>query len=125
MSTEIYSTDNFSLTNYWGGVDKGNCLQITMKDFGRSASQNLTGAVQLDLSDAAELYNQLGEWIKGECIRRQELLREEIEGKRELQKTIFSEIANLDDALIGNNNKLAVGLIDKFTPTHKHNFGVD
>lgn len=112
MSTIIHENDQFKVNVFYGGDERGPCLQITMQE---CRDQTLLGAVQVDLAGAILLYNTLGGWIKSECERRQKLLREEIRDLRDIEKTVFHEVAHLNSSLIGNNT-LAAESILKFAP---------
>lgn len=112
MSSIIHENGQFKVNVFYGGDERGPCLQITMKG---CRDQTLLGAAQVDLAGAIQLYNTLGDWIKGECERRQKLLREEIRDLRDIEKTVFHEVANLKSSLIGNNT-LAAEYILKFAP---------
>lgn len=118
MATRIYEGNNITITQYWGGDDRGQCLQIMMQDSEHAFKENLIGATQLDLGDAIELYNELGAWIKDECQRRQKILRDEIKDMKELEKTVFHEVAHLSSQLL-DHRPLAAELILKFTPASK------
>lgn len=118
MSNEIHQSDNLVLTSYWGGVNDGCRLQITMKNGVHAEKENLTGAIQIGLADAIDLYNQLGQWIKQECERRQGLLKEEIKDKQMFEKSIFKEISDIDSALIFNQPLVAKYIL-KLAPASK------
>lgn len=112
MSTIIHENDQFKVNVFYGGDERGPYLQITMQE---CHDDTLLGAAQVDLAGAIQLYNTLGDWIKGECERRQKLLREEIRDLRDIEKTIFHEVAHLNSSLVGNNT-LAAEFILKFAP---------
>lgn len=112
MSTIIHEDDQLKVSVFYGGDERGPCLQITMQE---CYDDTLLGAAQVDLAGAIQLYNTLGDWIKGECERRQKLLREEIRNMKDMEKTIFHEVAHLNSSLIGNNT-LAAEYILKFAP---------
>lgn len=115
MSKEVFSNDDFSIDEYWGGKEKGFCLQMTMIDGKYAVDENLIGAVQVDIKNAIQLYNELGAWIQGECIRRQQILRKQIEDKKEFEKTVFREIADLGKELM-YNKPISADFILQFTP---------
>ena len=93
MSSIIHENDQFKVNVFYGGDERGPCLPVTMQE---CHDQTLLGATQVDLAGAIQLYNTLGGWIKGECERRQKLLREEIRSMKDMEKTIFHEVAHLD-----------------------------
>ena len=117
MGTEIDSElKHHLLKEFFGGVDKGVCLQITAVE----PDEPATGYLQLDLTEAAELAYQLGKYCEREAKRRQALLKEQIAGLKELEKTVFAEIRDLD---IGQFevSKLMVGMVNSLTPKEKSN----
>lgn len=115
MSVQLFIGNSFEVLEYYGGDILGPCLQITMQDGQHVETQQLMGAIQLDLENSIDLYNQLGKWIKRECIRRHDLLREEVANTKELEKTVFSEIAALDRTLI-ENEPIVAPYILRFAP---------
>jgi hypothetical protein len=96
MSTEIATRmEDHLFTRFWGGDTRGGCVQIT--------AQNTThgeGFIQLTMEEAAALCHELSVFLKDEALRRQKLLREQIQGLQVLEKTIFQEIANLSPDLL-------------------------
>ena len=117
MGTEIESSlQNHILKEFFGGVDKGVCLQVTT--IAPDEPQN--GYIQLDLVEAAELSYQLAQYCEREAKRRQALLKEQIAGLKELEKTVFAEIRDLD---IGQFEvtKLMVGIVNSLTPKVNYN----
>ena len=89
MSTEIqeaFGEHNTSLTEYYGGKDKGLCIQIT----GENCDKDL-GYVGLTIRDAYELIGYLAMWIKGVSEQKAQALRAEIAKNEELEKTILSD----------------------------------
>ncbi len=112
MGTEIDSElKHHLLKEFFGGKDKGVCLQITAVEPGEPA----TGYLQLDLVEAAELAYQLAMYCEREAKRRQALLKEQIAGLKELEKTVFAEIRDLD---IGQFevSRLMVSMVNSLTP---------
>ena len=117
MGTEIESSlQHHLLKEFFGGVDKGVCLQVTAIE----PDEPATGYLQLNLTEAAELAYQLGKYCEREAKRRQALLKEQIASMKELEKTVFSEIRDLD---IGQFevSKLMVGMVNSLTPKEKSN----
>ena len=117
MGTEIESSlQHHLLKEFFGGKDKGVCLQITAVEPGEPA----TGYLQLDLVEAAELAYQLGKYCEREAKRRQAILKEQIVEMKELEKTVFAEIRDLD---IGQYEvtRLMVSMVDSLTPKEKSN----
>ena len=115
MGTEIESAlQHHILKEFFGGVDKGVCLQVTTITPDESAN----GYIQLDLTEAAELSYQLAQYCEREAKRRQALLKEQIAGLKELEKTVFAEIRDLD---IGQFEvtKLMVSMVNSLTPKVK------
>ena len=115
MSTDIESgLNNHTLVEFFGGVDKGVCLQVTAI----APDDPQDGYIQLDLTEAAELAYQLARYCEREAKRRQTLLKEQIAGLKELEKTVFAEIRDLD---IGQFEvtKLMVGMVNSLTPKVK------
>jgi hypothetical protein len=112
MGTEIESAlQHHLLKEFFGGKDKGVCLQITAVEPGEPA----TGYLQLDLVEAAELAYQLGKYCEREAKRRQAILKEQIVEMKELEKTVYREVADMD---IGQFKvtKLLVGMVNSLTP---------
>ena len=117
MGTEIESSlQHHLLKEFFVGVDKGVCLQVTAIE----PDEPATGYLQLNLTEAAELAYQLGKYCEREAKRRQALLKEQIAGLKELEKTVFAEIMDLD---IGQFEvtKLMVGIVNSLTPKEKSN----
>ena len=111
MSTEIESELKEHMLVEFGKKDKGVCLQVTT--IAPDEPQN--GYIQLDLVEAAELSYQLAQYCEREAKRRQALLKEQIAGLKELEKTVFAEIRDLD---IGQFEvtKLMVSMVNSLTP---------
>ena len=115
MGTEIESSlQHHLLKEFFGGVDKGICLQVTTI----TPDNPQNGYIQLDLTEAAELAYQLGQYCEREAKRRQTLLKEQIAGLKELEKTVYREVADMD---IGQFEvtKLMVGMVNSLTPKVK------
>ena len=112
MSTDIDSElKNHMLVEFFGGVDKGGCLQVTT--IAPDEPQN--GYIQLDLVEAAELSYQLAQYCEREAKRRQALLKAQIAEMKELEKTVYREVADMD---IGQYEvtKLMVSMVNSLTP---------
>ena len=108
MSKEIGITKNNSFNSFWGGDKKGKMVQITGKD----------GYVEFTMLEAVEAVNILVDFIKDEATRRQKLLKKEVEKHKEMEKTVFSEVADFDSDLLGLTAKsIALKYVDTFCPT--------
>jgi hypothetical protein len=123
MSTEIETKMKEHLaTEFWGGDDRGVCLQISADDFSlrTTAEQQLQeeGYVQLTMSEAAALCNTLARFIKKEAKRRQALLKEEVEKSKIKERTVFHEVMELDDELM-TGPEMVVESIDILCPKTK------
>jgi hypothetical protein len=115
MSKEIQTNMlDHNLVEYWGGNKKGVCLQIT-------SNKPITGDIQqetfitLTMEEAVSLCNDLSKFIKEEALRRQALLKEQLINLKELDKTIFREVADLPEDLF-TTQEISVTLISKFAP---------
>lgn len=80
MSTEIFENEEYSLTEFWGGTERGKCIQITPRN---PANQNQFGSwIQLTKKDAEILGKKLIEWSNS-CemfdIKQKVYKREDIE----------------------------------------------
>lgn len=108
---------------YWGGDDRGMCLQITASGPLRvheTAGEQIQeeGFIQLTMEEAAALCNDLIGFVKREAMRRQALLKAEIERAKIAEKTVFHEVASLPSNLMGEA-ELAVMMVSRFCPkTH-------
>lgn len=108
MSTEIGITKNNSFTSFWGGNEHGKMVQITGKN----------GYVEFTMIEAVDAINILVDFIKDEAVRRQQLLKEEVKKHKEMEKTVFSEVAELARDLVGLTAKsIALKYVDTFCPT--------
>ena len=109
---------------YWGGDDRGVCLQVTASGPLRVQETIVKqiqeeGFIQLTMEEAAALCNDLGGFVKREAMRRQALLKAEIEQAKIAEKTVFHEVASLPSDLMGGA-ELAVMMVSRFCPkTHK------
>lgn len=109
MSTELLNIGQCSVTKFYGGHNHGVVIQITplVDEF-----------VTLNLSDAVKLRNVLSHYVYEEAVRRRDLLSEQIQELKNIDKTIFSDIAKLDTVMLQVPD-ISVQLIDKFCPKHK------
>ena len=92
-----------TLVKFWGGDDKGFCLQVTASemDVRDTVAKQLQeeGFIQLTMEEANALRNALGVFISEEAKRRQALLRRDLERLKLVEKSVFNEIATLPDEL--------------------------
>jgi len=121
MSKELKTkmTDH-TITEFWGGVERGNCAQITASCKFKlcdniEAQLQEEGHVKLTMEDAAALCNDLGQFIKREATRRQGLLKAEIAAHRSIEKIVFNEVAELPENLMAGP-EIAVNMVSKFCP---------
>ena len=128
MATEINTkmTDH-TVNQFWGGEDRGMCLQVTastplrIRDtIGEQLQEE--GFIQLTMEEAAALCNDLGAFVKREAVRRQTLLRQEIERAKLAEKTVFHEVSELPSDLMAGP-ELAVLMVSRFCPK-THNDGI-
>ncbi len=112
MSTEIETKlQRHSLVSYWGGNDKGMCLQVTTEhpdDVG-------IGAIQLTMGEAAVLASDLIEFVLKEAKRRQTLLKEQIAEIKQLEKSVFHDICKIQMQDF-ETPALVVKLIEAYCP---------
>lgn len=112
MSTELDTRmAEHYITEFWGGSERGVCLQVTRND---------RLFIQLTMEEAAALCNDLGAFIKREATRRQGLLRDQL---KELQldvQTVFHEVAELPSDLMAGP-ELAVSMVSRFCPKRQSN----
>ena len=112
MSAEIESSlKEHTLVEFFGGTDRGVCLQVT----GVELIEGNAPFIQLDITEAAELAYRLAKYCEREAKRRQALLNEQIAEMKELEKTVFAEIRDLD---IGKYevSRLMVSMVNSLTP---------
>ena len=67
MSTEIrdvYGDHRLTLTQYWGGDERGVCLQLT----GNNCDHETFGFVGLTVRDAYETAKSLIEWVQSRAV---------------------------------------------------------
>lgn len=111
MGTEVKTKmENHTVKEFWGGDDRGVCLQITSV-----AGVDDEGFVQMTMEEAAALCSDLGAFIKREAMRRQKLLREQLERMKLDERTVFNEVAELPDELMAGP-ELAVMMVSRFCP---------
>jgi hypothetical protein len=85
MGTEIATKmSSHTAKEFWGGDDRGVCLQVTasgplrvQETIGKQIQEE--GFIQLTMEEAAALCNDLVGFVKREAMRRQALLKAEIE----------------------------------------------
>ena len=96
MSTDLGNISDYTINSYYGGDDEGVRVQITR-------TQNIlpdnSGLIQLNLGQSIELVNILMGYIQREANRRQKLLADEIKHLKNMEKTVFHEVASLDPDL--------------------------
>jgi hypothetical protein len=120
MSVDIDSKmADHTLVKFWGGVDKGFCLQITASemDVRDTVAEQLQeeGFIQLTMEEANALRNALGVFIREEAKRRQALLRRDLEGLKLVEKSVFNEIATLPDEFF-DTFEMATSLVAAYCP---------
>ena len=108
------------LREFCGGSDRGVCMQVTTSapltvHDDRMQQQQEPGFIQLTMEEAAILCNDLSQFVKREAIRRQGLLREQLERLKFDERTVFQEIAELPADVFGAP-KLAVELVSALCP---------
>ena len=121
MGTEITTKmSGHSVKEFWGGDERGVCLQVTASDplrvretIGDQLQEE--GFIQVTMEDAAALCNDLGGFIKREATRRQSLLKAEIERAKIAEKTVFHEVASLPSDLMAGPT-LSVMMVSQFCP---------
>ena len=121
MGTEITTKmSEHTAKEFWGGDDRGVCLQITAAGAFRvrkTIADQLQeeGFIQLTMEEAAALCNDIGGFVKREATRRQALLKAEIERAKIAEKTVFHEVASLPSDLMAGP-ELAVLMVSRFCP---------
>lgn len=121
MGTEIETKmTEHTAKEFWGGDDRGVCLQVTAsgplrvrETAGKQIQEE--GFIQLTMEEAAALCNDLGGFVKREAMRRQALLKAEVEQAKIAEKTVFHEVASLPSDLMGVA-ELAVTMVSRFCP---------
>ena len=111
MSTEIESNLQEHTLVEFGKKDKGICLQVTASN----PVEVQNGYIQLELTEAAELAYQLAMYCEREAKRRQARLKAQIADMKDMEKTVFAEIRDLN---IGQYEvtRLIVSMVNSFTP---------
>ena len=124
MTTELYTEmKDHSTTMFWGGEDKGMCLQITanspikIRDTVINQLQE-EGFIHTTMEEAAKLLKTLNEFIYTEAIRRQNLLKEQIRNLQDIEKTVFNEIANLPTEYFKGPD-IAIDFVSMYCPKTK------
>jgi hypothetical protein len=129
MGTEIVTkmTDH-TAKEFWGGAERGVCLQVTASSplhirdtIGEQLQEE--GFINLTMEEAAALYNALGAFVKREAVRRQGLLRKEIEQAKIAERTVFHEVAGLPSDLMAGP-EMAVFLVSRYCPKTAKAVGV-
>ena len=116
MSTIFSTTNRHSFTSFYGGDEKGRCLQITTLSPLRPSDEG-EGYLQLTLTEAAEVAYQIMRWVQKETARRRELLSEELEKLKLVDSRIFKEIRSFDDSVLACQiNVDFVKLVDATCP---------
>ena len=111
MGTELETTmHEHTLKQFWGGDERGVCVQITS-----TSGVDDEGFVCLTMEEAAALCGDLISFVKAEAIRRQRLLKKQIEQMRLCERTVFNEIAELPADLI-SADELVVTMVSRFCP---------
>lgn len=99
MSKEIETNlPRHKLREFWGGDNRGVCVQVTCSD-PITGDLDQEGYVQLTMEDASELIGHLAKFVKEEAVRRQSLLRKQLEDLKLADRSVFHEIAALDPNL--------------------------
>ena len=117
MSEEIETKmKDHTLTEFWGGDDKGVCLQITastpMKLNSPFAEEGFT---QLTMEEAAVLHTDLTLFIKREAERRMTLLKEVLDDMQLIEKTVFHEVLELSSDM-GLGKDLCINMVSSLCP---------
>lgn len=111
MSKEVETKmESHSLTEFWGGDDRGVCIQVTSL-----ASVDDEGFVSLTMEEAAALCGDLSKFIKREAVRRQSLLREQLAELKIAERTVFNEVIELSDGHM-TVAEIAIGMVSAFCP---------
>ena len=128
MGTELTTNMvDHSAKQYWGGIKRGVCLQITASSPDRIRDNVMSqiqeeGFIQLTMEEAVALRNTLDSFIIKEAKRRQELLREQIKDLKDKEKTVFNEVANIPETLL-HAPSIAIDMVSKFCPKTRSNDG--
>ena len=120
MSNELETkmTDH-AATEFWGGDKRGVCVQITAANINirESVEDQLQeeGFIQLTMEEASALCNTLSRFVTKEAMRRQSLLIEQLKQLKNMEKTVFNEVAKLDPEML-EIPLTAVDFVAKFCP---------
>ena len=121
MGTEVETKmADHTAKEFWGGEQRGVCLQITAISAPVSPVPGKPyyyeeGFIQLTMEEAAALCSALRTFVKNEAVRRQTLLRQEIDRAKIAERTVFHEVAGLpSDLMVGP--ELAVRMVSRFCP---------
>ncbi|MBK9427258.1 MAG: hypothetical protein IPN63_07690 [Gammaproteobacteria bacterium] len=94
-------------------------LQITAANINirESGSDQLQeeGFIQLTMEEASALCNTLSRFVTKEAMRRQSLLIEQLKQLKNMEKTVFNEVAKLDPEML-EIPLTAVDFVAKFCP---------
>ena len=129
MSTELQTKmASHTISRFWGGDDRGVCVQVTSSTLLKardSIAEQLQdeGFIRLTMEEAAALCNDLGAFVKAEAIRRQGLLKEQLEQAKLEMKTVFHEGEELPADLMAGP-ELAVDMVSKFCPKSPRSAGL-
>lgn len=92
MSTSLGKVNNIHANSFWGGEEKGCCLQLTNLD--------KDGYVQLTASEIIALMPAFKHVIDTELERKKKECEKVIAEHKELQKSIISEMRNVAEMAI-------------------------
>ena len=73
------------------------------------------GYIQLTMEEAAELCNDLNRFIKSEAVRRQTLLKDQLEQLKINERTVMHEVTELPPALM-TGPRLVVEAVSQLCP---------
>jgi hypothetical protein len=123
MSSELETKmAGHTVVKFWGGDNRGVCLQITANPIkiAEDVLHQLQNPlfIQLTMEEGAALLDSLSEFVKEEALRRQALLKEEIADLKVFERTIFKEIADLQPNFY-EVYKLKIDYVSKFCPKVK------
>ena len=63
MSTQLKGTTNHHITRFWGGTERGQCIQVTSSKF--SFDRNQPGFIHVTKDEALELAEALLQFVNG------------------------------------------------------------
>jgi len=122
MSTDIETNlPRHLLRSFWGGVKHGVCVQITCNDQLPDQIYDPEGYIQLTMEDASELIGHLAQFVKKEAVRRQGLLKQQLEELKTAERTVFHEISELSPELFDVPSS-SVNFVSKFCPKSINEF---